>query len=59
MVMKTLTLKAPVTATIDEFLLFDFSEKISFDISCETSAWQTIYMNYQDLFSLKIIKPEI
>ena len=30
---------------------FYFSEKTSLDISCELSAWQTIHMKYQDLFS--------
>ena len=33
---------------------FNFSEKTSLDISCESSAWQTIHMKCQDLFSLKI-----
>ena len=28
--------------------------KTSLDISCESSAKQTIHMKYQDLFSLKI-----
>ena len=35
----------------DTFLVF-FSEKTSLDISCESSAWQTIHMKCQDLFSL-------
>ena len=32
---------------------FFFSEKTNFEISCESSAWQTIHMKCQDLFSLK------
>ena len=32
---------------------FKFSKKTSLDISCESSAKQTIHMKYQDLFSLK------
>ena len=32
---------------------FYFSEKTSLDITCESSAKQTIHMNCQDLFSLK------
>ena len=32
---------------------FFFSEKTSLEISCESSAKQTIHMKYQDLFSLK------
>ena len=35
-----LTLKAPITTS-------------GLDISYESSAWQTIHMKYQDLFSLK------
>ena len=35
---------------------FFFSEKTSLDISCESSAKQTIHMKCQDLFSLKIKK---
>ena len=31
---------------------FLFLETISLDISCESSAWLTIHMKYQDLFSL-------
>ena len=33
--------------------LFIFSEKISVDISCESSARQMIHLKCQDLFSLK------
>ena len=33
------------------FFLFFFSKKTSLDISCESSAWQTIHMKYQDLFT--------
>ena len=36
-----------------EMFFFYFSEKTSLDISCELSAWQTIHMKFQDLFSLK------
>ena len=32
------------------FYFFFFSEIISLQISCESSAWQTIYMKIQDLF---------
>ena len=47
-----LTLKAKFIA--DDILFFFYlSEKISLDISCESSAWQTIHMKYPDLFSLK------
>ena len=35
------------------FYSFIFSEKTSFDISCESSAKQTIHMMCQDLLSLK------
>ena len=30
-----------------------FSEEISLDMSCESSAWQMIHMKCDDLFSLK------
>ena len=33
--------------------VFFFLQKISFDISCEYSAKQTVYIKCQDLFSLK------
>ena len=33
--------------------------KTNLDISCESSAKQTIHMKYQDLFSLKNIKIKI
>ena len=36
-----------------------FSEKISLDILCESSAWQMIHMNFQDLFILKNEKKKI
>ena len=45
-----LTFKVLVTTAA---FFFYFSEKTSLDISCELSAWQTIHMKYQDLFSLK------
>ena len=48
-----LTPKAPITTAADDNFFFFFSEKTSLDISCEWSAWQTIHMKYQDLFSLK------
>ena len=54
-----LTLKAPITTAADAtfffffVLFFCFSDKTSRDISCESSAWQTVYMKCQDLFSLK------
>ena len=55
--LKGLTLKAPITTAADDslkfFFFFNFSKKTSLDISCELSAWQTIHMKYQDLFSLK------
>ena len=52
----TLTLKAPskiCSRRHFEIFFFNFSKKTSLDISCELSAWQTIHMKYQDLFSLK------
>ena len=50
-----LTLKAPITSKADDNFdfLFYFQMKTSLDISSESSAKQTIYMKYQDLFSLK------
>ena len=58
-----LTLKAPSKICSRQhskiFILY-FSEKTSLDISCESSAWQTIHMKCQDFFSSenkkKIIK---
>ena len=38
---------------IDIFFFFFFLEKIRFDISCESSARQTIHMKCQILFSQK------
>ena len=35
------------------FFYFQFSRKISLDISCESSAGQTIQMKCQDLLSMK------
>ena len=46
-----LTLKAPITPAADDD--FFFPEKTSLDISCESSAKQTIHMKCQDPFSLK------
>ena len=51
-----LTLKTPIKTAADnilKYLFFNFSKKTSLDISCESSAKQTIHMKYQDLFSLK------
>ena len=52
-----LTLKVPITTAADDnflyFFIIFFSEKTSLDISCESSAWQTIHMKCQDLYSLK------
>ena len=52
--------KAPITTAADDIFFFYlfiyfflFSEKTSLDVSCESSAWQTIHMKCQDLFSLK------
>ena len=50
---KVLTLKVPITTEQTTILFFFFSEKTSLDISCESSARQTIHMKCQDLFSLK------
>ena len=55
---RNLTLKAPITTASNIlifffFSFFNFSRKTGLDISCESSAWQTIHMKYQDLFSLK------
>ena len=49
-----LTLKAPskvCSRRHSKIFIFYFSEKTSLDISCELSAWQTIHMKCQDLFS--------
>ena len=55
-----LTLKAPITTKADNnFDFFFFLKKIGLDISSESSAWQTIHMKYQDLFSLKNKKIKI
>ena len=64
-----LTLKALIRTAADEILIlifiyflfffyffiffFDFSSKICLDVSCKSSAKQTIHMKYQDIFSLK------
>ena len=50
-----LTLKAPITTKADDNFdfLFYFQMKTSLDISCESSAEQTIHKKYQDWFSLK------
>ena len=54
-----LTIKVPITTKADNnffffcFCFFYFQKETSLDISCESSAKQTIHMKYQDLFSLK------
>ena len=59
LILQLLTLKAPITTAADNNLFFFFfSEKTSHDISSESSAWQTIHMKCQDLFSLKKKKPK-
>ena len=52
---QNLTLKATITTAADDsfFYFFYFSEKTSLDISCESSAMQTIHLKCTDLFSLK------
>ena len=60
--LEPLTLKAPskICSRWHLFYLFiyffNFSKKTSLDISCESSAKQTIHMKYQDLFSLRNYK---
>ena len=51
---RNLTLKAPITTKADDNFDFFFQKKTSLDISCESSAKQTIHTKYQDLFALKI-----
>ena len=53
--MRQLTLNVLITTPADNILIFRFyfSEQIRLDISFELSAWQTIHMKYQVLFSLK------
>ena len=50
-----LTLKVQMTTAADDNFDFflDFLKIRSLHISCESSAWQTIHMKYQDLFSMK------
>ena len=51
-----LTLKTPITTAADNILkyfYFNFSKETSLDISCESTAKQTIHMKYQEFFSLK------
>ena len=56
-IIEILTLKASITTAADDiFKKKKFWEKISFDISYESSAMQTIYMKYEDLFSMKKIQ---
>ena len=42
-----------ITTVVDNSLIFFFSEKIRFDISCKLSDWQMIDMNHVSSFSLK------
>ena len=51
----SLTLRVPITTKADDsfHFWFYFQKKTSLDISCESSAKQTIHLKYQDLFSLK------
>ena len=44
---------AVVIGALRVLFIFNFSKKTSLDISCESSAKQTIHMKYQDLFCLK------
>ena len=50
-----LTLKALITTAADDIHKYFhcFSEKIRFDVSCESSARQRIHLNHQALFSSK------
>ena len=48
-ILYSLTLKVPITTAADASLEY-FSEKIRFDISYESSAWQRIHMKHQALF---------
>ena len=51
-----LTFKAPITTAADDipkYFFHCFSEKISLDVSSESSARQRIYMKNQALFSSK------
>ena len=43
------------------YFFFNFSKKISLEVSCESSAKQMIHMKYQDLFSdtLKVKQPTV
>ena len=47
-----------ITTAADDILIFFFffSEKISLDISCESSAKQTTHIKFQYLLSLKKIR---
>ena len=52
--LQSLTLKAPskiCSRRHSKIYIYYFSEKTSLDIPCESSAWQTIHMKCQDLFS--------
>ena len=51
----SLILKAPskISSRRQSIFCFYFSEKISLDISCESSVKQTIHMKCQDFLSLK------
>ena len=48
-----LTLKVPITTAAEDpfnFYYYYYSQKISLDISCESSAKQMIHMKCQDFF---------
>ena len=50
-----MTIKTAADGIFEIFCLY-FSEKIKFDISCESSAQQMIHMTCQALFSLNIFR---
>ena len=49
---RTYNLECEANFVADNILNF-FKGKISLDVACESSAWQTSHMQCQDLFSLK------
>ena len=54
-IVNKLTLNVPITTAADDIHKYFslFSEKIRFDVSCESSSRQRIHMKNQALFSLK------
>ena len=48
-----LTFKVPIITAADNSFLFFFLQKISIDISCESSANEMIHKKWQDIFSMK------